>query len=47
MTVEYPKFQISTLFDSMIQTGNGAAINGLIVQNDSIFWEYVQKGTVY
>ena len=31
----------------MIQTGNRAAMNGLIVQNDSIFWEYVQKGTVY
>ena len=47
VTVEYPKFQISTLFDSMIQTGNGAAINGLTVSNDSNFWEYVQKGTVY
>ena len=31
----------------MIQTGNGAAINGLTVSNDSNFWEYVQKGTVY
>ena len=44
VNIEYPHFNLNTLFDGIITKGSNAPINGLASQCGYNFWQYVEQG---
>ena len=44
VNIEYPHFNLNTLFDGIISKGSNAPINGLASQSGPNFWQYVEQG---